>query len=369
MARLGPGTVGTTVAPGRFALWDRAILVTDEPPHRASSSRSRARGPHGARRPTRRRRPGHGRPIVDDRCRDDIIRALAHVGHRARHHGGDDAADGGPAPAEQADAPDGTDPDAPAPANDTPSPPATAGGAANSVDRVAYSMNGPHEGSPHGVPSSFDWGHVPVVVNAVAPAGMGSITGFGQIYADSTNAHPANVRVELRDMATYVWSRSQGKWQRIQVSDGVGGAHYVEDFAGNSSTETHLRTEPDGGVSTDMVPGYNFHFWPQGERATLSNPGDIGAVYTTVMARLIVADPSGPDNRGAARYLANVGGDWWRSKGATFGDGSNNPGVGQGRMSYIGTDWTAIDFYTGGPLTTSPNAWSEAQLRSSNPPV
>jgi hypothetical protein len=198
---------------------------------------------------------------------------------------------------------------------------------------------------------------------------MSAITSWGQIYADSSDTRPANVRVELRNMETYVWSNSRNSWTRVQAETQVDGAHYVEDFTGNSSISSDLRAEPDGGTSTVMVSGHNFHFWPTGQRGNLADPVDIGAVYTTVQARLIVDDPNGPDNRSQARYLANTGGDWWRTPTAPYGDGTNNPGIGQSRFTYLTSDFAAIDFYTGGPVATAPGSWTESQLRGSNPPV
>jgi hypothetical protein len=198
---------------------------------------------------------------------------------------------------------------------------------------------------------------------------MSAITGWGQIYADASDVQPANVRVELRNMETYVWSNRDQAWSRVQANARVEGGHYVEDFAGNTSTSADLRDEADGGNSTGMIPGYNFHFWPAGDRGSLADPSDIGGVFTTVQARLVLDDPSGPDNRSQARYLANAGADWWRTTTAPFGDGTNNPAVGQSRFTYLGSDWMAIDFYTGGPSATVPNSLTETQLRTSPPPI
>ena len=177
-------------------------------------------------------------------------------------------------------------------------------------------MNSAHEGAPHGVPSYWSWAQQPSLGHATPPAGMSALTSWGQIYADTSNTHPANVRVEVRNMETYVWSNSSRAWIRVQGASRVDGAHFVEDFAGNAAVATDLRNEADGGNSTGMVSGYNFHFWPTGMRGNLPNPSDIGAVYTTVQARLILDDPTGPDNRSQARYLANTGADWWRTTSA-----------------------------------------------------
>jgi hypothetical protein len=260
----------------------------------------------------------------------------------------------------------------PVPPTTVPVPPTTVppvSGGVNSVDRILFSMNGPHQGAPHGVPTYWSWAQQPEVDAVTPPAGMTSLIGWGQIYSDATNVQPANVRVELRNMETYVWSNGQQAWTRVQGTAHVDGAHYVENFAGNTSIPTDLRAESDGGTSTGMTSGYNFHFWPVAARAALANPSDIGGVYTTVQARLILDNPNGPDNRNQARYLANTGADWWRTTTTTFGDGSNNPPVGQSRFTYLTTDWTAINFYSGGPIATAPGSWTETRLRTTPPPT
>ena len=67
--------------------------------------------------------------------------------------------------------------------------------------------------------------------------------------------------------------------------------------------------------------------------------------------------------------IANTGADWWRTVSAPYGDGSNNPGVGQGRFTYVTNNWTALNFYTGGPIATAPGSWTETQLNNNPPPI
>src|SRR5581483_11854525 len=236
------------------------------------------------------------------------------------------------------------------PSTSTTAPPTTSTTAApastlNSLARIDYCMDGPHEGLLHGVPPSWSWGSHPTVGNATNGADA-AITSWGQVYADVNATEPSSgVRVELKNMETYVWSLSQRRWLRVQATVQVSGDHYVEDFANNASIAADWQTEPDGGISSSMVGGYNLHFWPTGSRGSVA-PSDIGAVYTTYQARLI-----GP-NAAAARYLANVGGDWWLNTTVGYGDGTNNPGIGQGRFVYLSTNWNSVDFYTGGAYGT-----------------
>jgi hypothetical protein len=249
-----------------------------------------------------------------------------------------------------------------------PSPPSTVAVAAvgpstvNSVALIVSDMNNPHEGALHGVPTSWSWAQHPAVGDPTNAQGMAAMTGWGQIYADANTAEPAGVRVEIKNMESYVWSLSQHRWVRVQATVTVDGAHYAENFAGNASIPTDLRTEPDGGVSLSMVPGYNFHFWPVSGRASIT-PGDIGAEFTTYHARLIGTATA------SARYLANVGGDWWRTTTIGFGTGTDNPGIGQGRFVYLTPNWTAVNFYTGGTYASAAGAWTGAQLTGSPPPI
>jgi hypothetical protein len=153
------------------------------------------------------------------------------------------------------------------------------------------------------------------------------------------------VRVEVRDIRSFIWSVSERRWALVQEALGVVGAHYFDDFRSNASVPADPRTEADGGTSVSMIPGYNFHFWPDTGRAGVS-PGDVGAVVTIYSARLIGAAAAD------AKYIASAGGDWWRAPGALFDGGAigaHNDGIGQGRFVELSSIWTTVAFYTGGP--------------------
>jgi hypothetical protein len=199
-------------------------------------------------------------------------------------------------------------------------------------------------------------------VDPTDAAGYSAITGWGVIYADANAGEPpaGTVRVELKNLETYVWSISQTKWLRVQATVQVTGGHYFEDFANNASIDPDWQTEPDGGISSGMVTGYNLHIFPSSRSAVTAS--DIGGVYVTYDARLIGA------NAGSARYLADAGADWWQTTTAPY---PGNTGVGMGRYTYLAPNWTAIDFYTGGVYGPAayPPAWTAAQLAASNPPI
>jgi hypothetical protein len=249
------------------------------------------------------------------------------------------------------------------PATVAPSP-AAATSTDNTVSNVLFDMDGPHEGPLHGVPSSYSWAQHGVVVDPTDSQNCAALTGWGLIYADANAAEPAGVRVEIKDMESYVFSRSQQRWVRVQATTQIDGGHFAESLSGNASIAADLRTEADGGTSSAMPGGYNLHFWPVGGRASVT-PGDIAAEYTTYRVRLIGA------SAGSAKYLANAGADWWTTLTAPYGTGSNNPPVGQGRFVYLSTNWQSVNFWSGGVYGPSvyPPAWSNGQMSGSNPPL
>jgi hypothetical protein len=233
----------------------------------------------------------------------------------------------------------------------------------NSLARIVYSMSGPHEARLDGVPLSWSWATTPVVDDPTDASGYPAATAWGQVYALANESEPSEgtVRVELKNMELYVWSKMQRAWVQVQASAQVYGAHFGETFANNFSFDAQWRAEPDGGVSTTLPNGFNLHFWPTGDRGSVA-PSDVGAVYVTYAARLI-----GP-NTAAARYLANAGADWWLTTTAPWPD---EVGAGEGRFMHLSTSWQAFDFYTGGPYgpASSPPRWNAFGLAISDPPV
>jgi hypothetical protein len=196
---------------------------------------------------------------------------------------------------------------------------------------------------PAGVPSSRSWYAGPEIkAGNTPPAGYDSMTAWGTVYPASTGTSDTNTRVELRDEETWVYSKSQAKWDEIQSSVAPNGSLYYENLSGNATVPANLRTEPDGGVSVKMVPGYTFQFFPQGSRPTI-DPGDIGGVITTVQARLVVDNPALPNDTADAHYIVDSGGDYWLSPTAPY---PNNAEIFTSRYDTISTSWTTVSAST-----------------------
>jgi Ricin-type beta-trefoil lectin domain-like len=241
-------------------------------------------------------------------------------------------------------------------------PPPAPGEIANTLERVADSMTGSHEGFPNGV--NGDWALKPRM-------GMGNnaredwpfMTPWGQIYVEKQGNPAINTRVQIKEIAAWYLSKTDGRWRKWIATPDVEGAMFREDFAGditNPNPEAPIRAEPSGGKSAKPGGGFNFHFWPPAPTRVAIDTKDIGGIWTVFKVRLIKDNPSGPDDRAQARFVASAGGDYWRSLTAPQkSDWSNNGDIGIGKFYFVTNDWQSINFTT---LTLE-------QLRRNPPPL
>ena len=210
-----------------------------------------------------------------------------------------------------------------------------------------------HEGIPHGVPLGYSWQSQAITGK---DSGYFNKTGtdhwsneWGQIYADSTNVHPANTRVEVKNCSYWILPNTGGGgWTRIQPSSPPGtvaGGLWTEDFT-TSSGSLVIRSESDGGQSIKPVANAVNHFWTTDPfYDTAFNVKDAFVVCST---RLVLDNPSGTDDRASAKYLINTGADWRVSNGSC----PIPPGysvqvcdsLGQGKMIYVTNNWRAAVF-------------------------
>jgi hypothetical protein len=212
----------------------------------------------------------------------------------------------------------------------------------NSVETVIADMTLPHEGHPHGVPASYDWANGPRVGLGNSPGAFRALIAWGQLYEDAAGNPATNTRVAVRDLRAYVLSRATGTWRLVQSSTAVEGSAYREDFVDDVNRSADIRPEPDGGISVTAGGGFNFHFWPTTGRVAIA-PDDVGGVFTTVQARLVVGDPTRGDDRAKARYLLDVGADYWKDLTADWDHFATNGDVGIGRFKYVRADWQSFN--------------------------
>ncbi len=228
----------------------------------------------------------------------------------------------------------------------------------NSSKTIIYDMQPPHEGLPHGVPKRYNWAFGPRVGMGKNSQGFRAMIVWGQLYEAAKGNPASNSRVQIRDIKAYILSKRDGKWHLLQNSRRVEGNAYREDFVGDINKPPDIRYEQDGSISVKAGKGYNFHFWCANGKAPIG-PNDVGGIFTTVQARLVVDNPQRPDDRAQARYLLSMGGDYWLNLTAKWDNGKTNADIGIGKFKYVKKKWQAFNM-----TTLSPN-----EIRQNPPPI
>ncbi|WP_271576329.1 Ig-like domain-containing protein [Bradyrhizobium sp. CCBAU 11361] len=220
---------------------------------------------------------------------------------------------------------------------------------------------GQSEGYPAGVPHSYSWykGWNPGG-QMTPPDGFTAVEGWGQVYTEEGAPASPGADVEVANAKTYVHIKETGQWVLVQDQSklGIGGGHFVSDFAGNSAYPMTVTRLSDGAASFDAPStGYNDHFW-YGSRGTYM-AGTVDGVYVQMDMRTTDAN---------AKLVGMVGVDWWRTATAPFlADHSNNPGVGGSNWVELSTQWKTIGYYS---LSTAAfQADLPPPLLGSSPPV
>jgi len=216
-----------------------------------------------------------------------------------------------------------------------------ASGPLNSLRTLLEDMKLPHEAKLSGVPDSYNWAARPRVGMGLQPGRFRAFIPWGQVYLERGTLPAANTRVQLRGLRAYLLSKRTGEWSLVSSGE-VEGAAYREDFAQDANKPADVRPEPEGGVSVRLERGFNFHFWTKAGRVEI-HPEDLDGVFVTVQARLVLADPSKPDDRDRARYLLGVGADYWLARDSKWDNFKTNGDVAIGRMKRVTKQWRAFN--------------------------
>lgn len=228
----------------------------------------------------------------------------------------------------------------------------------NSLQTIIDDMALPHDALPHGA-VHFDWGQAARIGwGNNPPADWTAMIPWGQVYEPTSGSAATNTRIQLRNLAAWYLSKTDDEWRQWTFSESVEGANYVEDFVDDKSKPADIRQEATGGISTTAGDGYNFHFWSENGRVRI-NPTDIAGTWITMEARLIVDDPNKSDDRAEAKYLLNVGGDYWKSLTAEWDQWKTNGDIAIARFKWLTSEWQAFNMHT---LT-------EQQLLNNPPPI
>jgi hypothetical protein len=226
----------------------------------------------------------------------------------------------------------------------------------NSVDTIINDMALLNDEVPYGIPTWWNWATKSVIHRPTCPSGWSSLAAWGGASRGASNSPDTNTRIQIKNIKTYIKSRSTGRWQLLQSTVSVGGAAFYP--GGGHAFNANTRKLPDGSVAIWIPQGYVYHFWPTTVRPSIDG-GNVAGVFVTYQARLIIDDTNKPDDRGIAKYVSQTGADWWSSFNAVFNNFKTNTPVGISRAKYITSNWQSFNF------TSLPGA----ELRSNPPPI
>ena len=260
----------------------------------------------------------------------------------------------------------------------------------NTVDTIVNDMKLMNDTALAGIPSNYGWAKGPgYLMMGNTPRGTNTPSWWqvdNQRYKssawwnailpwivifDGVGNQASNTRVQVRDMKIYMKSRKSGSWKLLDHSVGVSGENSPKSLQGDNVTTPDSRTESDGSTSI-RPPGGNLVFHGWGSFSDIDG-SDVAAIFMTLQARLVKDNASGKDDRGSAKYLIHVGGDYYpdRSTRVTdLGPAYYFPGIGTSRSKLVSNDWQAFNFATIDVAKQDPGgALTEADFRANPPPL
>jgi hypothetical protein len=149
--------------------------------------------------------------------------------------------------------------------------------------------------------------------------------------------------VQIRNVYIYYLSKSKNQWILATGSNGMTGYYDAYTTTVNYTNITvNKRTETTangGGTSIKLLPGYCFQGWTLGNVGAI-NANDIGGIWAYCEARLIVDNPSLPDDRGIANLVLCEGGDYKQLNATTIAD------IAIGRFKKLTNGWRPFNMST-----------------------
>ena len=185
---------------------------------------------------------------------------------------------------------------------------------------------------------------------------------WSTIYKIKDAALVENVGVEITDFKMWRYNTSTNKW--VLINEGFDyGAFYLESFwdDGSAPLNDHKILSSDKKtykcLMDSATAGRCFHpFSPQINWADVGFSDNTNPCYVVSQAkvRLIKWDENGADNRDQAQLCANVGGDYWIYKGASYDNQWRHNGDFRiGYFKKITNDWQYLY------CTTCPENWDK----------
>lgn len=198
-----------------------------------------------------------------------------------------------------------------------------------------------HEALPHGASTSHNWYYHSLGEPRILVDPNHYMNWWGIIYHDLTNAHPPNTRVAVKNVKFLLKYSDESSWRTVQdMIGGTGGSGYPENWDNRPNTPIDMRTESDGSISFVPRLTYTSHFWTK-EPLVNVRTGILTHAIVVFHTKLILANPSGTDDRDGAKYITGSGADYRESN--YYCPNGVCPGIGLGKFIYARKYWrTAV---------------------------
>ncbi|MEK2690825.1 hypothetical protein [Bdellovibrio sp. GT3] len=226
----------------------------------------------------------------------------------------------------------------------SPSPTATPGASQAIIDMVASQSASSHEAVIPDI--RYEWQTKPMIIMQ-SPSGADipswfeyskpewcyTLNSWLQVF-EATGNSATNTRVQYRNMKIFVLSQSTRTWSLLKNDPSPYTDTWKYPFTYSASSGT--KVESSGGLS--FKPKYPLFAHGYGTHSTIV-PQDIRAVFVSMETRLVLENAAGTDDRSSAKYLVNVGADYWPNAQAVNTTWGYAPGVGQGRFILATPEW------------------------------
>lgn len=224
---------------------------------------------------------------------------------------------------------------------------------------LQYSIEAQYNEANPNTTEGIDWKEKPRI-GKPRPATWKSVGQWATFYLQDGCKYVKNTGIEIKNMKLYGYSPSKKEWVLLAHSLPRGN-FYDESFTNDYNKDFPLNRRFDEENKSTIIhldettKGFNYH--PFSEQLDLEelDMTDVSYVISTAEVRLVKWDESGVDDLDEARYVGNIGGDWWIKRGAVWQpDWGANFDIAIGQYQTITREWKSLY------MTTVPsNLYSE----------
>ena len=221
-----------------------------------------------------------------------------------------------------------------------------------------YTVEAPYHEAVPSCADTNDWKYAPRAGSdkGMKPLGWKGVGIWSTIYLQEDQKPVSNTGIEFQNMKLWAYTRTTG-WVLLEHANPTG-SFYDENFTSDAhknflSNYINYGEEKRTRIKLDYsTVGYNYH--PFGSQIDLVEAGLLNSdgsvingdtlyILSEMDIRLCVWDSAQPSDIDEAKYVANIGADWWREKGLSWTpDWNSNKDVCVGQFRTITKEWKRL---------------------------